>query len=71
VIITLAVGADKAEKVTTRYEPATARSTDNERFQREYDLHYNELGRDFAEYVQGVDRSAATSAVLSCCRWGI
>jgi hypothetical protein len=45
-LITLAVGAGKAEKVTTRFE---AYGTENPEAQRRYDMDSNKRGREFAQ----------------------
>lgn len=47
-MITLQVGGNKAEKVTTRFEAYAG----NDRFQKEYDIENNTRGRAFAQRVR-------------------
>jgi len=69
-LITLDVGAGRAEKVTTRYE---AWGSGNDRFQRAYDIDNNERGREFAQYLRAASlfpgsRAAQEAALLGYCR---
>ncbi len=65
-LITLAVGAGRAEKVTTRFE---AWGSDNPREQRDYDLFNNKRGREFAQYLRASPIAGpAESALLQYCR---
>jgi len=64
-LITLQVGAGRAENVTTRFEAWGSR---NPADQRAYDLHNNERGREFAQYLRGGPSPAKEAAVLEYCR---
>ena len=66
-LTTLAVGAGRAERVTSRYE---ARA-DNDEKQRDYDLHNNARGREFAEKLRASpSQGSSAAALVAYCRWG-
>jgi len=66
-LITLQVGADKAEAVTTRYE-AVGGPEANDPDERAYDLNNNERGREFAQYWGS--GPVGFAALLAYCRHG-
>jgi uncharacterized protein RhaS with RHS repeats len=64
-LITLDVGAGRAEKVTTRFE---ATGSGNDPDFRAYDLYNNQRGRDFARYLRASPRLTARAALVAYCR---
>lgn len=64
-LVTLRVGAGKAEKITSRFE---AYGSENEDDQRAYDMENNRLGRNFAQGVRYTP--GATLSLLAYCRLG-
>lgn len=62
-LITLAAGAHAAEQVTSHYE---ALGSDNDPFQREYDIFNNRRGREFAQYFQGTQAAGALAVQQYC-----
>jgi hypothetical protein len=63
-LITLQVGANKAEKVTTRFE---AYGSENNKDEKDYDMDNNKRGRDYAQQF-GAFGLAAEPLVRSYCR---
>ena len=54
-LITLQVGANKAEKVTSRFE---AYGSSNDPAEREYDMDNNKRGREYAQRYQAFGLAA-------------
>jgi len=67
-LTTLSVGAGRAEKVTTRYEAVAGNDPD----QRDYDIHNNKRGREFAQYLRASPNPwsglAQEAALLGYCQ---
>jgi RHS repeat-associated protein len=64
-LITLQVGAGRAEAVTTRFE---AWGSDNPARQRAYDLYNNKRGRELAQYLRAGPSAAGAATLLNYCR---
>ncbi len=64
-LITLMVGADKAEGVTSRFEAYGSRNPSG---QREFDMDNNRLGREYAQGAKFLKGPGAESALRGYCR---